>query len=534
MFLKDKGNQAAASNAATSSTQSPKTTFKLAKIIGKVTITTKTTGTLLLDGAVQGQIPADRLATIENLEEGSHELEMQYENGQTEKIPVTIDSEEPLSIKFERVFLAASNQAATSAEAPAKIGSTETLRDGDPLPQASIKIDGDFGDWNGILPAFLITELPESNIALSLAIDKVYLAVDGKNLYMRFDIKDVTMNSSIHPHNFFMDQNCTYCIDLTSGAYHVDAKVTFDANRKIWFTSIGLSFNGQYLKDIEKAYINVAMKGFSMESSFPLEPIMENLGPLYLSGYSSKVSARTGRYDDKWNWVNGSGNVTKEKQFTFPSSAQLAARLQGQAAPSVEAPQNSLSSATLRDGDPLPLASIKIDGDFSDWNGILPAFSHQGSASHQNLAIDKVYLAVDTINLYMRLDIMDATPSSFFHTHNFYMDDSSSYGLDLENGLNHVVTQVNFDNSLTVRRWYVEIGRIINGNWETIDKKWTWGNYAMKDSSLEASFPLKTIKQYLGSTLGCYHVSVRTFYFDSRWIAVQGSGDTTEAKQFIF
>jgi hypothetical protein len=109
LFLKDKGNQAAASNAATSSTQSPKTTFTLVKIFANVNVVAKTAGTLLLDGAVQGQVPAGRVATIENLEEGSHELQMQYDNGETEKILVTIDSEKPLTITFMSIFLTSSN-----------------------------------------------------------------------------------------------------------------------------------------------------------------------------------------------------------------------------------------------------------------------------------------------------------------------------------------------------------------------------------------------------------------------------------------
>lgn len=104
LFLKSPSDQAAPTEGAASSALGPKATFSLEKVSGKVNIETKTPGTLLLDGAVQGQVPAGRMATIANLEAGSHELEMHYDNGKTEMIRVTIDSDEPLSIRFGDVY----------------------------------------------------------------------------------------------------------------------------------------------------------------------------------------------------------------------------------------------------------------------------------------------------------------------------------------------------------------------------------------------------------------------------------------------
>jgi hypothetical protein len=108
--------------------------------------------------------------------------------------------ETPLVISFTSTPVTASAQAAASAETQVKVVPKEALREGDPLPKATIKIDGKFGDWNGILPAFASgTMSPKDR---SFAIDKVYLAVDEKNLYMRIDIMDVTPSSFFHPNNF--------------------------------------------------------------------------------------------------------------------------------------------------------------------------------------------------------------------------------------------------------------------------------------------------------------------------------------------
>ena len=321
LFLKDKPNPSATAEEVPSSAQSSKTSFKVEKVSAKVNIETKTTGTLLLDGAVQGQVPAGRAATIENLEAGSHELEMQYENGETEKIPVNIDSGEPLTIKFRRIFLesysqpvaAMEEQATPTAEAPAKAGPKDALRNGDSVPEASIKIDGKFDDWNGIVPAFI-----GSGRTGSLFFDKVYLAVDLKRLYVRFDIKDSTSTTFFHRHNFYIDNSSTYGLDLEYGMNHVVAQIDFDGSPRgnRWFIEVGRIVSGRY-ESIDKTSGNYAMKGSSMEASFPLDSIKKNLGSL-TSGTCYRVTARTNKFfDDTWRWIEGLGDRTLTKLFTF-------------------------------------------------------------------------------------------------------------------------------------------------------------------------------------------------------------------------
>jgi hypothetical protein len=63
-----------------------------------------------------------------------------------------------------------------------------------------------------------------------------------------------------------------------------------------------------------------------------------------------------------------------------------------------------------------------------------------------------------------------------------------------------------------------------------------YGNYDMKGSSLEASFPLDPIKQNLGvlGTQGHFRIFAATGELDSQGNLVEGSNDYTDKKVFIF
>ena len=179
-----------------------------------------------------------------------------------------------------------------------------------------------------------------------------------------------------------------------------------------------------------------------------------------------------------------------------------------------------------------PKASMKIDGDFQDWSELPVAFT--GSGGSTGLSIGKVYLAVDQERFYMRFDVGDATPSSFLHPHNFDVRHNSSYGLDIENGKNKVVLQVNYLSSgRRSNRWLVQVGRVDNGRWTLLDES---AYCALKGSSLEASFPLAKIKTNLGlpDTGGSCKISARTGYSDSQGKWVEGAGESTAAKAFAF
>jgi len=91
---------------------------------------------------------------------------------------------------------------------------------------------------------------------------------------------------------------------------------------------------------------------------------------------------------------------------------------------------------------------------------------------------------------------------------------------------------VNFDTNSQVLHWYAEVGEWVSGRYEIIDK--SISDYAMKGSSLEASFPLEPIKKHLGAIPkgGCYYLTARTGYTDNndRWV----EGDRTETMLLTF
>jgi hypothetical protein len=264
---------------------------------------------------------------IENLEAGSHELKMRYENGETESVTVQIDSAETLSIKFTNIPLVqpSAPQVATAAGhtspspgAPAEVGPKDVLRDGDPLPFAAIRIDGKFEDWNGIPAAFSEAGPPKKRIAPSLAIDKVYLAVDEKNFYMRFDIRDVTPSSLFHPHNFYLEHHCCYSLNLENGSRHLIVQLLYNnsPSDRQWHVMVGRIVGAKWEQvDVSDHY---AMKGPSFEASFPLQPIRKNLGGLGLGTQGFyKVNAYTNYADEDWNWAKSGGDNTETKKFTF-------------------------------------------------------------------------------------------------------------------------------------------------------------------------------------------------------------------------
>jgi hypothetical protein len=299
---------------ATSSTQTSKSSFELEKTTANVSVVVKTSGTLLLDGIVQGQIPAGRIAAIKNLESGKHELTMQYENGETEKIPLDVESDAPVSVTFTSVFVASSAQTSVVPESQASpTVQSDSLQNGDTLPRATIKIDGNFDDWNGVLPAFISGT--SSTAPKNLAIDKMFLAADEKNLYIKFDIADSTPSSLFHSNNFDESHNSNYICYLSRESNVVSAHITYDnsPNGNRWYAEVYEKGFGARWKLIERG--NYSMKGSSAEISFPLKPILGILGVL-APGEHYTVWGETGYlYDAGRKWH--SSDETSNKQINF-------------------------------------------------------------------------------------------------------------------------------------------------------------------------------------------------------------------------
>jgi hypothetical protein len=258
-------------------------TLTAMKSYGSLIISAADEGTLYLDGKSMGDLTAGGQARLDSVEVGERSLELRYANGHVERHDATV--------------------AAGTAENVAFSYRADVFR----LPRAAIKIDGNFDEWNGILPIF--TSGIGSPLAKDMAIDKVYLAVDEKNLYMRFDIKDATPRSFAHRHNFDSIHFSSYGLDLVNGDNHIYASVYHDP-RSGWAAQM-TALAGDVSNQIYRTSVDYAMSGQSLEVSFPLEQIKSALGALAAGG-TYDVYARTGYHNNM-----SVGDRTAIKQFTF-------------------------------------------------------------------------------------------------------------------------------------------------------------------------------------------------------------------------
>jgi hypothetical protein len=78
----------------------PATRLKIEKVYGSVAIETAISGKLLLDGVPQGTVPAGSKATLENVEAGSHQLTIQYEDGREETRTAAVRGGESTEVSF--------------------------------------------------------------------------------------------------------------------------------------------------------------------------------------------------------------------------------------------------------------------------------------------------------------------------------------------------------------------------------------------------------------------------------------------------
>ena len=226
-------------------------------------------------------------------------------------------------------------------------------------------------------------------------------------------------------------------------------------------------------------------------------------------------------------WI--STNLTKDFIFRPAASTTTDSSLRPAAATATISPDRF-----LQDGDSLPKASIKIDGDFDDWENVTPAFSSgMGTPEGENFAIDKVYLSVDDDNLYMRFDIKDATSSSFFHPHNFDTDHDSYYRITLTNGGRSVDLDVIHDTDGTDKAgWHSETCKLVDGQREIVDQR---DAYAMKGPHLEASFPMEKIKENLGALApGAYYKLTASTGYEANGRDSSKREDWTATKRFAF
>jgi hypothetical protein len=259
----------------------PKPKLTIEKSYGKVRIETKSAGELFLDGEPQGEVPSGGAATLEDVETGSHELEMRYDNGSTESNQVTVQRDSVASA----IFLASSDRIEQQPVEPEKpqeaqpVASAEQqppgepLAKGDAIPTAAIKIDGKFDDWEDIRPAFVNPYTSKGN----MGIRRAFLARDDKTLYVKMEIADDTPSSWFHSDNFNREHNTVYGVFIGDATFNIGLNVYYDRERNTWHTDIG----GGPVRDWKHISTlgSWAMKGSSMEAGFPLAAFAKYVVP---------------------------------------------------------------------------------------------------------------------------------------------------------------------------------------------------------------------------------------------------------------
>ena len=169
--------------------------------------------------------------------------------------------------------------------APANALPSSNLLAGGPLPNASIKIDGNFDDWKDVPPVVAGSQDAADNNTIS----RICLAADAKNLYVLLDIADKTPSSFFHQDNFKDLHQFSYAITIDGGESPENATVRlfrFISNNTIpatgWYVEMG--FRKKTFQDsFGRAWNyrdqgNYFMKGSSVEIAVPLDKIKRLLG----------------------------------------------------------------------------------------------------------------------------------------------------------------------------------------------------------------------------------------------------------------
>jgi hypothetical protein len=278
-----------------------------------VRIETSTAGKLYLDGKEQGEIPAGSAATLENVETGRHELEMQYENGSRESDTITVEKDAVVSAIFLLTPLQSEPQPkepdkprakeqAASSEEKAPEG---PLANNEAIPFASIQIDGKFDDWQSIRPAFVNLHTDKGD----LGIRRAFIAMDNDFLYLMIEIADDTQSSFFHPNNFNRKHETTiYGIGIHTAFRGINGNVYYSRGSNSWNIDIGGGPWGDW-KHISNSG-KYSMKGSFLEAAFPLSAFKDYV----VTGYFYGVNVYSG-YNEGGKFITVDSLEGKSFQF---------------------------------------------------------------------------------------------------------------------------------------------------------------------------------------------------------------------------
>jgi hypothetical protein len=228
---------------------------------------------IVVDGEDVGVAPE-----VVEVEPGAlHTVELEKQSYETFRADLTEDA-------GSKILISRKLKPAANAVAPAPAA---VVPQGKPLPRVSIKIDGKFDDWQNIPPVVVSAQGPTDN----KTINKIFLAEDAKNLYIRIDIADKTQSSLLHPDNFKPDvEQFSYAVTMDSTESPKNATVrlvrySISANLR-WGIEAGVR-KETFQSPFGQAWNNgsqgdFSMKGSSVEIAVSLDKIrklLEDLGP---------------------------------------------------------------------------------------------------------------------------------------------------------------------------------------------------------------------------------------------------------------
>jgi hypothetical protein len=260
--------------------EAPKTTFILEKTYGSLKVEAKTPGELFIDGILQGKIPAGKVARIDNLETGSHALEMRYDDNKREskKIEIEKDSSVLVSFSYVKPVLA------------------------DKVPFAHIKIDGNFDDWSEVHPIFIDAIGDARGSEKGMDIKRAYLAQDANNLYMRFDIEGDNINSAK------LDEAYRFVIEIRSRVW-VNVATQFKPNKRRWASEITM-WDGNKNRGADICSGHHRIVGKSLEARYRLSAFNRYVK----KGTFYRTSADT-CYDKNENWFQADATESRRIQY---------------------------------------------------------------------------------------------------------------------------------------------------------------------------------------------------------------------------
>lgn len=199
-------------------------------------------------------------------------------------------------------------------------------------------------------------------------------------------------------------------------------------------------------------------------------------------------------------------------EFSHTAAASSASPAAASKQTEVSSPASSNTPQPVKtlDGAPVPFASIKINGSFDKWNDIPPVVVSSPEDIVDRRSITRISFAFDESHFFVRFDIADKTPSSFFHQHNF--DDSGPFyaiGMEDEEGLKNANIRLvplgrTWASSGGGGRpsWIIEVGTrekdIFHPTFSTgTVAQGGQANYNMNGSSVEIAIPLTQVKPLL-------------------------------------